>query len=212
MTTENNQQKMEIAKRFVDLHKEPFFQWMPDKLNLSDNERYLVVYSNLMSGIYGDLRGLNTVLDKDDNFISEATEFEIEVGRFESKSGNSEIFSFEIVKNEHHHSSNASDEQLRSLLDNWCHVGTLDNALDSLKSTGCNINSSAHYVYQSDDGVINVIKIGDGFVFVDQDGARYFEKATELPFDDIDYYEDFMAANEADIDGTSESDNHELRL
>ena len=89
-------QKIEIAKNFAKLHKTPFAVWTPDKDYLSDNERYLAVYENLIIGVYGDCYGLNAEYDEDGDLINEATEFEVEVDRFESKGDHGEMFFFEI--------------------------------------------------------------------------------------------------------------------
>jgi hypothetical protein len=92
-----NSQKIEIAKSFERLHKTPLSLWSTDKDYESDNERYLSVYENLIMGVYGDCYGVNAEYDEDGELIAEATEFEVEVARFESSSDLSEIFSFEIT-------------------------------------------------------------------------------------------------------------------
>lgn len=92
----SDSQKIQIAKKFAELHPTPFAAWTPDKDYPSDDERYLAVYDNLIFGVYGDCYGINAEYDADDNLIQEATEFEVEVEGFESKSGQPEIFSFEI--------------------------------------------------------------------------------------------------------------------
>ncbi|TAN69090.1 MAG: hypothetical protein EPN17_07885 [Methylobacter sp.] len=92
----SDSQKIEIAKKFAKLHETPFAVWTPDKEYLSDDERYLAVYENLIIGVYGDCCGLNAEYDEEGNLINEATEFEVEVDRFESKGGG-EMFSFEIT-------------------------------------------------------------------------------------------------------------------
>ncbi len=90
-------QKIEIAKSFEQLHKTPLSLWSADKEYESDNERYLAVYDNLIMGVYGDCYGVNAEYDEEGELIAEATEFEVEVARFESSSDLSEIFSFEIT-------------------------------------------------------------------------------------------------------------------
>jgi hypothetical protein len=92
----SNSQKIEIAKNFAKLHETPVAVWTPDKDYLSDDERYLAVYENLIIGVYGDCYGINAEYDDAGDLINEATEFEVEVDRFESKSDRGEIFFFEI--------------------------------------------------------------------------------------------------------------------
>jgi len=93
----SDSQKIQIAKKFAELHQTPFAAWTPDEDYSSEDDRYLAVYDNLIMGVYGDCYGLNAVYDKDDNLIQEATEFEVEVEGFESK-GQAEVFSFEITR------------------------------------------------------------------------------------------------------------------
>ncbi len=90
-------QKIEIAKNFAKLHQAPFAAWTPDKEYLSDDDRYLSVYEDIIIGVYGDCYGLNAEYDEDGGLISEATEFEVEVDRFEAKGDQSELFFFEIT-------------------------------------------------------------------------------------------------------------------
>ncbi|MEY3880072.1 MAG: hypothetical protein RIQ94_867 [Pseudomonadota bacterium] len=93
----SDNKKIEIAKNFARLHETPFAAWTPDKDYLSDDERYLAVYDNLIIGVYGDCYGINAEYDEDGELIHEATEFEVQVDQFESKSDHSEMFFFEIT-------------------------------------------------------------------------------------------------------------------
>jgi len=92
----SDSQKIQIAKKFAQLHQTPFAAWTPDEDYSSEDDRYLAVYDNLINGVYGDCYGLNAEYDEDDNLIQEATEFEVSVEGFESK-GQAEIFFFEIT-------------------------------------------------------------------------------------------------------------------
>lgn len=93
----SDSQKIQIAKKFAELHPTPFAAWTPYEEYSSEDDRYLAVYDNLIIGVYGDCYGLNAEYDEDDNLIQEATEFEVEVEGFESK-GQAEVFYFEITK------------------------------------------------------------------------------------------------------------------
>jgi hypothetical protein len=93
----SDSQKIQIAKKFAELHQTPFAVWTPDEEYPLEADRYLAVYDNLIMGVYGDCYGLNAEYDEDDNLIQEATEFEVAVEGFESK-GQAEVFFFEITR------------------------------------------------------------------------------------------------------------------
>jgi len=90
----SDSQKIEIAKSFAKQHPTPFAAWTPDD-DSSDDDRYLAVYDYLVAGVYGDCYGINAQYDEDDNLVQEATEFEVTVEQFESKSEDGEVFFFE---------------------------------------------------------------------------------------------------------------------
>lgn len=71
--------------------------WTPTKDYLSEDDRYLTVYDNLIIGVYGDCYGINAEYDEDDNLIQEATEFEVEIEGFGSTAEQAEVFCFEIT-------------------------------------------------------------------------------------------------------------------
>ena len=91
-----NSQKIEIAKNFEELHQTPFAMWTPDMEYPSDDDRYLAIYENLIIGVYGDCYGVNAEYDEDGELINEATEYEVQVDRFESLNDGGEVFCFEI--------------------------------------------------------------------------------------------------------------------
>jgi hypothetical protein len=91
-----NSQKIAIAKSFAKLYETPVAVWTPDSDYQSDDDRHLAVYENLIIGVYGDCYGVNAEYDEAGDLISEATEFEVEVDRFESKDDRAEMFFFEI--------------------------------------------------------------------------------------------------------------------
>ncbi|MEY3289660.1 MAG: hypothetical protein RLZZ419_1902 [Pseudomonadota bacterium] len=93
----SDSQKIAIAKSFAQLHEAPFALWTPDKDYLSEDERYLSVYDNLIMGVYGDCYGVNAEYDEAGDLINEATEFEVEVDQFESNTDHSAMFYFEII-------------------------------------------------------------------------------------------------------------------
>ncbi len=92
----NDKQKIEIALSFIQLHPTPISAWSPDKEYVSEDERYLSIYDNLIMGVYGDCYGINAEYDEDGELLTEATEFEVEVVQFESPNDPSEKFTFEI--------------------------------------------------------------------------------------------------------------------
>jgi len=92
----NLNQKERIAKAFVESHKAKeanVENWQTGYPLATKKEKYAIVFSNLMAGIYGEVRGLNAEYDEDDNLIKEATEFEIEIS-----AGNVFTFDFEEKK------------------------------------------------------------------------------------------------------------------
>jgi hypothetical protein len=93
----SDSQKIQIAKNFAKLHQTQFTAWTPTKDYLSEDDRYLTVYDNLIMGVYGDCYGVNAEYDEDDNLIQEATEFEVEVEGFGSTAEQVEVFCFEIT-------------------------------------------------------------------------------------------------------------------
>ncbi len=93
----NDSQKIVIAKNFAQLHEAPFALWTPDKDYLSEDDRYLTVYDNLIMGVYGDCYGVNAEYDEAGELINEATEFEVEVDQFESINDHNAMFCFEIT-------------------------------------------------------------------------------------------------------------------
>ena len=86
----NDKQKIEIALSFMQLHPTPISAWSPDKEYVSEDERYLSIYDNLIMGVYGDCYGINAEYDEDGELLTEATEFEVEVVQFESPNDPSE--------------------------------------------------------------------------------------------------------------------------
>jgi hypothetical protein len=82
-----------IAKDFVDQHKSFSLGGLPS--SEFDDDDYLTVFSNLTGGVYGECRGLNPEFDGDGDLLIESTEFEIEIGSFESKTGSAYVFWFE---------------------------------------------------------------------------------------------------------------------
>jgi hypothetical protein len=89
-----NSKKIEIAKEFVALHKNNNIDdWV---LRCADKDQaHIIVYRRLVDGVYGEVRD-NAEYDDDGEIEVEATEFEIEIGRFDSKSGNPVIFEWEV--------------------------------------------------------------------------------------------------------------------
>jgi len=82
----SNQAKIEIAQRFVELHKKnDVEQWQP--LDRFGDDKYRTIYHMLASGEYGNVK----YNDPDD-----LTSAEIEIGNFESVDGTPKNFEFEV--------------------------------------------------------------------------------------------------------------------
>lgn len=96
----NNQQRIEIAKGFVSLHKaDNVNEWAAgDSLNghfKQGDPAYLAVYDKLIGCVYGDVTCPNSEYDDDGDIIKCGTLCEIEINSHESKSGHSIIFTWE---------------------------------------------------------------------------------------------------------------------
>ena len=85
--------KIEIAKAFVDSHKDADIDnWQP--MNLNDDAKLESIYNNMVGGVYGECRD-NAEYGEDGEIVTEADEFEIEIASHESASGNPVLFDFE---------------------------------------------------------------------------------------------------------------------
>jgi len=84
--------KIELAKDFIQLHKDNQFQsWIPEKM--SEEKLLLKVFSNLENGLYGEVTS-DAEYDDDDGKIT--TMYQIEIGSHESKSGRAHIFAWGV--------------------------------------------------------------------------------------------------------------------
>lgn len=88
----NREQKIVVAKDFISLHKNNSVSYWPP-FGIDDNDKYLTIFNNLCGGQYGECRD-NGEVDDEGNTVTEPTEFEIEIGGFDSKSGNPIIFNW----------------------------------------------------------------------------------------------------------------------
>lgn len=87
--------KIQIARDFIEMHAEADVgEWSHgyDRLSVSDN--YLRIFVSLEMGDYGYVTD-NAEYDDFGVITRAATTFEIGIHRFDSKSGNPEIFSWE---------------------------------------------------------------------------------------------------------------------
>lgn len=91
-------EKIEIAKRFVSLHKNDDLEdWFAKPWRYrSDNDMYLQVFNRLQDDDYGFVTELNGEYDDDGEVVKEATKFEIEISQSQTKSGHTELFWWEL--------------------------------------------------------------------------------------------------------------------
>jgi hypothetical protein len=83
-----DEEKIEVAKRFIEAHKENKFRdW-----GAFDEAGLVECYDNLCFGVYGEVTYLNEL--KEECGMEDAFESLIEIGRHESKTGNPVIFEF----------------------------------------------------------------------------------------------------------------------
>ena len=92
----DDNQKIQIAKNFEELHQAPCSMWTDAKDYETDEDRYIAIYDNLMMGVYGDCFGVNAEYDEDGELISEATEYEVQVDQFGATPDSNDVFCFEI--------------------------------------------------------------------------------------------------------------------
>jgi hypothetical protein len=93
----NDNRKIEIAKHFIEVHATAVAAWSSDRDPMSDDDHYINVYENLFMGVYGDCYGVNAEYDEEGELIVEATDYEVEVVQFDSVSGRSEFFTFDLM-------------------------------------------------------------------------------------------------------------------
>ena len=93
----NDNRKIEIAKNFIEVHATAVAAWSSDRDTMSDDDHYINVYENLFMGVYGDCYGVNAEYDEEGELIVEATDYEVEVVQFDSVSGRSEFFTFDLM-------------------------------------------------------------------------------------------------------------------
>ena len=87
--------KIETAKDFIANHKKSIQEYHAD----NDDAQWLEVYNKLRCGVFGEYTDNTEYGEEDENgeypLIKEATECEIEISRFDTKSGNPVIFRWE---------------------------------------------------------------------------------------------------------------------
>jgi len=97
MPNTTSEQQIKIAKDFVAIHTAPFDQWTVSltQSQLSEDERYLRIYPSILAGVFGECNPLDAEYDEQGNLVKEATLFEVEISKFESKCGLTSTFIFE---------------------------------------------------------------------------------------------------------------------
>ncbi len=82
-----NDQKIEIAKQFVALHKnDDADTWLPSERGYGE-KKLLAIYQHLLNGTFGNVR-------------NDEYGFEIEISGFETKTGNPYLFEWEDDEDE----------------------------------------------------------------------------------------------------------------
>lgn len=91
-----NIKKVQVAKDFIANHKNNNVDdWFLRCSASTNNGKYLQIYDNLESGLFGECRG-NAEFNDDCELVKEASEFEVEISDHESKTGNPIIFEWEL--------------------------------------------------------------------------------------------------------------------
>ena len=75
-----NANRISVAKEFVDMHRYQLPAWAPKFQNpsMSDDDAYLTIYAEMMSGSYGEVRK---------NDVPGGVEYEIEISKHDSVNG-----------------------------------------------------------------------------------------------------------------------------
>jgi len=83
----SDQDKINVAREFVSNHSLVKFSDLTDWIltNQDDNAKLLTIYSNLINGVYGEIRPTGFKHEQ-----------EIEIPASDSKNGNPIIFNFEL--------------------------------------------------------------------------------------------------------------------
>jgi len=94
--TSLNRGQIEIAEKFVDLHRYSVDAWIPkiERLRTSDDEAYQKIYFRLIGGEYGEVRCIV------DTFSGDTGDHEIEICSSDSYSGNPVLFTFNLATDE----------------------------------------------------------------------------------------------------------------
>ena len=93
--TKKTDEQIQIAKDFIGNHKNNNAEeWLLRCQPGTDDDKYLEIYAKLESGVFGECR-TDAEYDDDGEIVKEASEFEIEISRSESKNGNAIIFNWE---------------------------------------------------------------------------------------------------------------------
>jgi len=93
----DDKQKIAVAKHFAKLHPAAFAMWEQGRAHTSNEDYYLTVFDDLLVGVYGECYGINATFDGDGFQSQEATQFEVNVDRFDLSEGKNEVFCFEII-------------------------------------------------------------------------------------------------------------------
>ena len=93
----DDKQKIAVAKHFAKLHPAAFAMWEQGRAHALNDDYYLTVFDDLLVGVYGECYGINATFDGDGFQSQEATQFEVNVDRFDLSEGKNEVFCFEII-------------------------------------------------------------------------------------------------------------------
>ena len=90
----NSSQQISVAKDFISRHKtsDPS-DWFLQCQSQDTDKQYLEIYAKLEGGVFGECTD-NSEWDEDE-ITKPATEFEVEISGFHSKTGNPIIFDWE---------------------------------------------------------------------------------------------------------------------
>ena len=126
-----NQQKIQIAKKFISLHKNNDIEnWtLGSGFTANDNENLETIYHNLVGGKHGEI-----------GETEYPGEYKIEIGRFDSKNGIPIIFEWEIEMD--------TESKEYEVAEDWVNASTKDSLINYANKKGLNIGQDEDQLHE----------------------------------------------------------------
>jgi hypothetical protein len=87
----DNNERIDIAKDYVAVHKDnDVSRWQP--LVLYGNAKYLVIYKQLINGLYRQVTCVDQVLSDSGDILHHGMEYQVEISAIDTRSQKSVVF------------------------------------------------------------------------------------------------------------------------